>query len=339
MLTGKLGLILMLELTLAFRSIRGARQTGGSSALNPQEQATPQATLVLKEGTRVQLRLAGTLDSERGAQTSEGKRHSRAVWTGNIEGIEFGVFPEVRVDELVVIERGADAWGSAELKQKASFGRNGSVRVTPLKARAITGAEIPLRGNATQEGWSFCFAEGCLLTLFRAGDDAYMPIGTKVEAYVAKDIWLDTAAVKKAMAEAEQRKALERAARGDKAIVYIYRMSYDVDKSDVWHIAAAIRDEAGLRAFSEPSSVSLDGWELVRIPEYECAALTVTQGKHAIGADKSSIELDLIRGEDYYLRISGGSKKQLRLVSSNEAEEFIDPLRPGCETLSEPSEP
>jgi len=75
MLTGKLGLILLLGLTLALGSIRGARKTEGSSASNPQVQATPEATLVLKEGTRVQLRLAETLDSERGAQTSEGQRH------------------------------------------------------------------------------------------------------------------------------------------------------------------------------------------------------------------------------------------------------------------------
>jgi len=330
MLTGKLGFILLLDLTLALGSIYGAQQTVGPPATNTQMQGTPQAKVVLKEGTRVRLRLMESLDSERGASHAG---HSRGIFTGNIEGVEFGVFPEVRVDDLVVIERGARAWGSAELKQKASLGRNGSVRVTALRALSITGDEIPLRGNAVEEGSPGpSFVELISLT----GGGALMSFGSKVEAFVAKDVSFNVAAIKTAMAEAEQKKALKRAARGDKAVVYIYRLTYEWDE-----IVAALRDPKDGRdeievALSETTSVYLDGREVTRIPEFQCIALTLRRGKHLIGADKSAIELDLIPGEDYYLHISGGSKKQLGPVSREEGEEHIDPLSPGCEAVKEP---
>jgi hypothetical protein len=40
--------------------------------------------------------------------------------------------------------------------------------------------------------------------------------------------------------------------------------------------------------------------------------------------------------EVYYLRVSRGSKKQLKLVSGDEAEEQIYPMDPVSEALSEP---
>ena len=325
MLTGKLGLILLLELTLAVSSIRAAQQTAGSPASNPRERTTPQPAPVLEEGTRVQLILAETLDTERRG--------------GSIEGVKFQVFPEVRVGDLVLIERGAYAWGSAEMKRKASFGRDGSVRITALRALAITGAEVPLRGDANQEGWSPCFdVVGCIFGV--AGGDAVMGRGTKVKAYVAKNVSFDTAVVKKAMAEAQHKKALERNAHRDQANVYIYRMSYDLD--DPNEIVATRRDKIRSNAaptwgpLSGLSSVYVDGDEVVRIPEYRFIALTLMPGKHVFAADKSDIELDLIGGEDYYLRLSGGSKKQLRLVSGDEGEEQIYPMDPVSEALSEP---
>jgi hypothetical protein len=278
---------------------------------------------VLEEGTRVQLVLAETLNTERRG--------------GNIEGVKFQVFPEVRVGDLVLIERGAYAWGSAELKQKASFGRDGSVRVTALRALAITGVEIPLRADTTERG-SGCFdVVGCIFGM--AGGDAVMGRGTKVTAYVAKNVSFDTAVVKKAMAETQHKKALERIARRDQANVYIYRLSYDLD--DPKGIDATRRDlrsnlASTLGPLSGLSSVYVDHHEVVRIPEYRFIALTLMPGKHIFAADKSDIELDLIGGEDYYLRISRGAKKQLRLVSGDEGEEQIYPMDPVSEALSEP---
>jgi hypothetical protein len=325
MLTGKLGLILLLELALALGSMRAAQQTAGSPASTPREQTTPQAAPVLEEGTRVQLMLAETLDTERRG--------------GRIEGVKFQVFPEVRVGDLVLIERGAYAWGSAEMERKASFGRNGSVRITSLRVLAITGVEVPLRGDANQEGLSPCFdVVGCIFGV--AGGDAVMSRGTKVKAYVAKNVSLDTAAVKKAMAEAQRKKALERIAHRDLANVYIYRMSYDLD--DPNEIVATRRDKILRNAaptwgpLSGLSSVYVDGHEVVRIPEYRFIALTFMPGKHVFAADKSDIELDLVGSGDYYLRLSGGSKKQLKLVSSDEGEEQIYPMYPVSEALSEP---
>jgi hypothetical protein len=36
---------------------------------------------------------------------------------GHIKGVEFGVSREVRIGDLVVIERGVHAWGGTEVKQ------------------------------------------------------------------------------------------------------------------------------------------------------------------------------------------------------------------------------
>jgi hypothetical protein len=163
--------------------------------------------------------------------------------------------------------------------------------------------------------------------------------GTKVTAYVAKNVSFDTAVVKKAMAETQHKKALERIARRDQANVYIYRLSYDLD--DPKEIDATRRDlrsnlASTLGPLSGLSSVYVDHHEVVRIPEYRFIALTLMPGKHIFAADKSDIELDLIGGEDYYLRISRGAKKQLRLVSGDEGEEQIYPMDPVSEALSEP---
>jgi hypothetical protein len=150
-------------------------------------------------------------------------------------------------------------------------------------------------------------------------------------AHVAKNVSFDSDVVKKAMAEAEHKKALERIARRDQANLFIYHMSYDV--SEIVHAERAPQQSGVVYA---PSSVYVDGQEVVRIPEHRFISLALTPGKHAITTDKSGIELDLISGEDYYLCISGGSKKQLRLVSSDEGEEQIYPMYPVSEALREP---
>jgi len=258
-----------------------------------QEQKFPQVRVVLKAGTPVQLRLAETLDTSRIAEIEQ--------------GVEFEVFEEVKIGDLVVIPRSAYAWGSAETKAKRAFGTGATLKVFAVGAYAINGNEIPLGGDTAASGGPGCYAEGCvgfLLFPWLKGEDVHIPKGTKVQAYTQRDVSFDAGEITKAMAEWGARKALKLAGHRGKALVHIYRSA----------------DGDGGKAI-----VYIDGKEVARFEQNRFLTLQANPGKHSFRVGKKNETLlDVGDGQEHYVR---ASKKSRRKPIDNAAgEEEIYPL-------------
>jgi len=129
----------------------------------------------------------------------------------------------VRIEELVLIARGAYAWGRTETKAKKRFDIGDKLRVFVTAAYAVNGTEVQLRGDTSAEGQRSCSEEGCAFFIFVPwvkGGEAVIPKGTKVTAYTQEDISFDVADITKSMADVEARKAQEITDRRGSAVVH-----------------------------------------------------------------------------------------------------------------------
>jgi hypothetical protein len=157
--------------------------------------AVPQAAqsrFVLEDGTPIKLVLAETISS-----ADEHK--------GNL--VLFTVAEEVTLGDVVVIPKGANAWGTITIvKPKRKLGRPGKLEVTIDKVRLADGEKAPLiaiRGEngdshqgqmATGIAVSGVFAwPAAPLFLLIHGKDVTMPKGTETMAFVQGDDTLDPA--------------------------------------------------------------------------------------------------------------------------------------------------
>lgn len=135
----------------------------------------------LPGGTVIALRLVQTVDSE----MSEGTP------------IELRVLRDVMVDGKAVVRSGWPASGTVtSVKSSSSLGRAGRISMKLISVRAVDGQEILIRGSLDKEGddkatQTVLLGLLCIPLLLLEGDDAMIPAGTEVRAYVEQDYMID----------------------------------------------------------------------------------------------------------------------------------------------------
>ena len=146
----------------------------------------------LVEDTPIRIKLARTMSSK------DAKVDER---------VDFEVFDDVKVGDLVIIERGAMAIATVtEAHPKRRMGRAGKLHINIDYVRLANGEKVPLRavkggvgGNHIAAMTGAMVATGIVffpaapLFLFMHGKDITIPKGTEVTAYVAADTPLDPA--------------------------------------------------------------------------------------------------------------------------------------------------
>jgi len=161
-------------------------------------------TFALVEDTPVRIKLARTMSSK------DAKVNDR---------VDFEVLEDVKVGNVVVIERGSLAIATVtEAHPKRRMGRSGKLNINIDYLRLASGDKVPLRavkggngGNhiAAMTGamvaTSLVFFPAAPLFLFMHGKDITIPKGTEVTAYVAANTPLDPAKFTKQSARLEPR--------------------------------------------------------------------------------------------------------------------------------------
>jgi hypothetical protein len=153
---------------------------------------TSQPKFILEDGTPIKLVLAQSISSA--------DEH-----VGNL--ISLAVAEDVTVDNIVVIPKGALAWGTVrKVESKRRMGRAGKLEVTIDKVRLADGERAPLTdtqdssGGGTQK-WmvpamvatgAFAWPAAPIFLLMR-GKDVTIPQGTHVLAFMKGDSVLDPA--------------------------------------------------------------------------------------------------------------------------------------------------
>jgi hypothetical protein len=159
-------------------------------------------TFGLVEDTPVRIKLSRTMSSK------DAKVNER---------VDFEVLEDVKVGNVVVIERGSLAIATVtEAHPKRRMGRSGKLHINIDYLRLASGDKVPLRavkggsgGNhiAAMTGamvaTSIVFFPAAPLFLFMHGKDITIPKGTEVTAYVAADTPLDPAKFTKQSARLE----------------------------------------------------------------------------------------------------------------------------------------
>jgi len=179
-------------------------QTSAPANAAPQAQAadagpvqTPAATPTrppqphtLMDGTPVKLRLSETMSS---ASAKTGQE------------VPFEVVEEVKVDDVVVLPKGATAIGTVtDANPKKSMGRAGKLDISISYARLADQEKLALRAVQNAKGGghvgamtgamvatSIVFFPAAPLFLFMHGKDITIPQGTDVTAFVEGDMHLD----------------------------------------------------------------------------------------------------------------------------------------------------
>ena len=146
----------------------------------------------LLDGTPVKLRLSQTISS---ADAKVGQE------------IPFEVVEEIKVDDVVVLPKGATAIGTVtECNAKKSMGRAGKLNMNISYARLADQEKVALRATQDNKGGghvgamtgaivatSIVFFPAAPLFLFIKGKDITIPQGTEITAFVEGDMHLDMA--------------------------------------------------------------------------------------------------------------------------------------------------
>lgn len=152
--------------------------------------AKPSLAFGLVEDTPVRIRLARTMSSK------DAKVDER---------VDFEVLEDVKVGNVIVIERGAMAIATVtEAHPKRRMGRAGKLKMNIDYVRLVSGDKVPLRAVKGGSGGSrvpvmtgamvatgIVFFPAAPLFLFMNGKNITIPKGTEVTAYVAADTPLD----------------------------------------------------------------------------------------------------------------------------------------------------
>jgi hypothetical protein len=148
-------------------------------------------SMVLHDATPVRLRLTRNLSS---ADEKTG------------DTIDFEVLDEVKIGDLVVVQRGATAIGTVtDAEKKRRMARGGKLDVTIDFVRLTDGEKVALRGVKENKGGGHTGAmTGAMVAtaivvwpaapffLFMHGKDTTMPKGTEITAYTDGEIRLDS---------------------------------------------------------------------------------------------------------------------------------------------------
>jgi hypothetical protein len=146
----------------------------------------------LLDGTPVKLRLSRTISS---ADAKVGQE------------IPFEVVEEIKVDDVVVLPKGATAIGTVtECNAKKSMGRAGKLNINISYARLADQEKVALRATQDNKGGghvgamtgamvatSIVFFPAAPLFLFMKGKDITIPQGTEITAFVEGDMHLNMA--------------------------------------------------------------------------------------------------------------------------------------------------
>jgi hypothetical protein len=160
----------------------------GSSA--PPSPSAPPPPHTLLDGTPVKLRLSQTISS---ADTKTGQE------------VPFEVVEDVKVDDTVVIAKGASAIATVtEADHKKSMGRAGKLNIAISYTRLLDNEKAALRAVKESKGaghvgamtgaivaTSIVFFPAAPLFLFIHGKDITIPQGTEITAFVEGDMHLD----------------------------------------------------------------------------------------------------------------------------------------------------
>jgi hypothetical protein len=154
--------------------------------------AGPPPPHTLLDGTPVQLRLSETISS---ADAKVGQE------------IPFEVVEDVKVEDVVVLPKGAAAIGTVtEAEPKRRMGRGGKLNVNISYARLVDQEKAALRASKDTQGGghvgamtgamvatAVVFFPAAPLFLFMHGKDITIPQGTEITAFVDGDMHLDMA--------------------------------------------------------------------------------------------------------------------------------------------------
>ena len=177
--------IITFSVTLASTPLPGlAMQAAG--------QAIPAGPFKLEDGTPVKLRIQRTVSSA-DAQVDE--------------RIDFDVLEEIKVNDVLVVPKGAVAWGTVTQAQaKRRMGRGGKLDVNIDSVRLADGEKAALRGakNLEGAGKGGTMTAGIVATslivwpaapffLFMKGKDITIPKGTEITVYINGDMPLNPA--------------------------------------------------------------------------------------------------------------------------------------------------
>jgi len=175
-----------------------AQQSPGPAKLASDSQpvtatpASPPQPHTLLDGTPVRLRLSQTMSS---ADAKVGQE------------VPFEVVEEVKVDDVVVLPKGATAIGTVtDCNAKKSMGRAGKLNMSISYARLADQEKVALRATQDNKGGghvgamtgaivatSIVFFPAAPLFLFVHGKDITIPQGTEITAFVEGDMHLDMA--------------------------------------------------------------------------------------------------------------------------------------------------
>ena len=154
-----------------------------SSGLFQLPDAVAQRKVKLEDGTLVILRTVETIDP-------------RVVGVGDIVKLE--VAKDVVVDGVVVIKAGIPAMAEIVAAEKEGYiGKAGKINIAVYSTKAVDGQKVPLRGHLRREGESKqieSIAIGavlCPLALLMKGEQANIPAGSQMRAYVDNTIMVE----------------------------------------------------------------------------------------------------------------------------------------------------
>lgn len=182
--------LISLPLLVAQQTPAPAANTGTNEHLTATAPSQPPPPHTLLDGTPVKLRLSQTMSS---ADAKTG------------QDVPFEVMEDVKVDDVVVLPKGATAIGNVtDAEPKKRMGRGGKLDITISYARLADQEKAALR--ASQEGkggghvgamtgamvgTAIVFFPAAPLFLFMHGKDIVIPQGTEITAFIEGDMHLD----------------------------------------------------------------------------------------------------------------------------------------------------
>jgi hypothetical protein len=131
------------------------------------------------------------------------------------ERVSFRVVRDVSIADLIIIRRGADAWGLVtSVEPKRRKGRPGNLNIAIESVQLLTGENAPLRAEQHSQGKSRAVATIAdlphdaigtlgvaipidLFSMLVKGKDAYLPVGITFTAYLNGNVALDRSALER----------------------------------------------------------------------------------------------------------------------------------------------
>ena len=235
------------------------------------------------------------------------------------------VFIEDAGEHLVVVRRGARAWGTIgeDTKPAASLSRPGKFELRLLRIVSVTGDTIPVVGKQSAQGESGCFAEGCafvwLVPWLKGGDVVLRP-STKFYVSVREGVFLDRAQVQKYQQPIRQ-------AVLEGSLLTIFRCE-EIPGIGSGNVSIAI-DRQWLVDLSENRflTVHLPGGSHIvaqrRIPRF----LPLRRGKTG-AVSKEAVPVDGTVNSRYYIRVSDRDKRRLWLEPNDDCHDLSAVLAP-----------